>query len=97
MNDHLTAHGWIDATDTECKVENCEVLLTGFVDSRAAKRAAEDVAESVAGVREVHNHLRVRTSAPDHEGAGRTSVQGLTESQTQTTATAPDRGARPRR
>ena len=93
VNDRLTEHGWIDATDIECKVENCEVLLTGFVDSRAAKRAAEDVAESVASVREVHNHLRVRTSAPDHEGVGRTSVLGLTESQTQTRATAPDHGS----
>jgi len=90
VNDRLTAHGWIDATDIQCKVENREVVLTGFVDSRAVKRAAEDVAESVDGVREVHNHLRVRTSAPDHEGVGRTSVLGLTESQTQTAATAPD-------
>ncbi len=42
VNDRLTAHGWIDAADVECKVEEGEVLLTGFVDSRAAKRAAED-------------------------------------------------------
>jgi len=95
VNDRLTAHGWIDAADIECKVENGEVLLTGFVDSRAAKRAAEDAAESVNGVRDVHNHLRVRTNAPDHEGVGRTSVLGLTESQVQTRAKAPNR-ERPR-
>ena len=92
VNDRLTAHGWIDAADVECKVEEGEVLLTGFVDSRAAKRAAEDVAESVSGVRDVHNHLRVRTNAPDHDGLGRTSVLGLTEHQVQTPAKAPDRG-----
>jgi hypothetical protein len=87
VNDRLTAHGLIDATDVECKVENGEVLLTGFVDSRAAKRAAEDAADDVPGVREVHNHLRIRTNAPDHEGVGRTSVLGLTERQTQTAQT----------
>ncbi len=81
--ERLTAHGLIDATDVECRVANGEVTLTGFVDSRAAKRAAEDVAEEMYGVREVHNQLRVRSHARD-EGVGRTSVLGLTEAQAQT-------------
>lgn len=82
LNDRLTAHGLIDATDVECRVQNGEVTLTGFVDSRAAKRAAEDVAEDIHGVREVNNQLRIRSHAGD-EGVGRTSVLGLTESQVQ--------------
>jgi hypothetical protein len=57
------------------------------VDSRAAKRAAEDLAEDVSGVREVHNQLRIRSHAGE-EGLGRTSVLGLTESETQTPAVA---------
>jgi len=89
VNDRLTAHGLIDATDVDAQVSGGEVTLTGFVDSRRAKRAAEDVAEEVDGVREVHNQLRVRTSAADHEGVGRTSVLGITESSAQTAATAP--------
>lgn len=97
LNDRLTAHGHIDATDIECRVVNGEVTLTGFVDSRAAKRAAEDIADDLYGVREVHNQLRLRSHAP--EGVGRTSVLGLTEAQTQTahpqTASAVDPG-RPR-
>jgi osmotically-inducible protein OsmY len=84
LNDRLTAHGHIDATDIECRVVNGEVTLTGFVDSRAAKRAAEDIAEDLHGVREVHNQLRVRSHASG-EGVGRTSVLGLTEAETQTT------------
>jgi hypothetical protein len=94
VNDRLTAHGFIDATDIECKVENGEVLLTGFVESRAAKRAAEDVADDVAGVREVHNHLRVRQSVPaGQDGVGRTSVLGLTDTQVQSRSeTPPDQG-----
>ena len=98
LNDRLTAHGHIDATDIECRVVNGEVTLTGFVDSRAAKRAAEDIADDLYGVREVHNQLRVRSQSSG-DGVGRTSVLGLTEAQTRTadpqTAAAVDPG-RPR-
>lgn len=83
INDRLTAHGYIDATDVEVRIQNGEVTLTGFVDSRDAKRAAEDVAEDVHGVREVHNQLRIRSHA-DPTGVGRTSVLGLTEREMQT-------------
>jgi hypothetical protein len=84
INERLTAHGLIDATDIECRVADGEVTLTGHVDSRAAKRAAEDVVEDIYGVREVHNQLRVRPHATN-DGVGRTSVLGLTEAQLQTT------------
>jgi hypothetical protein len=98
INERLTAHGLIDATEVECRVVNGEVTLTGFVDSRTAKRAAADLAEDVYGVREVHNQLRLHSHA--HEGGvGRTSVLGLTEAQIQSThssaAPAADQG-RPR-
>jgi hypothetical protein len=83
VSDRLTAHGRIDASDIELRVQGAEVTLIGFVDSREAKRAAEDLAEDVPGVREVHNQLRVRTHADD-TGVGRTSVLGLTERETQT-------------
>jgi osmotically-inducible protein OsmY len=58
--DRLTQHGLIDASDIEVRVENCEVTLTGTVDSREAKRMAEDVSDAVQGVREVHNQVRVK-------------------------------------
>jgi hypothetical protein len=87
INDRLTAHGLVDATDVDVRIQNGEVTLTGFVDSRDAKRAAEDCAEDVQGVREVHNHLRIRSHA-DTEGVGRTSVLGLTEHDMQNKETA---------
>jgi len=87
INDRLTAHGLLDASDVNLQIQNGEVTLTGFVDSREAKRAAEDCAEDVSGVREVHNHLRIRSHADD-TGVGRTSVLGLTEQETQNAATA---------
>ena len=40
-------------------VTNREVALSGTVDSREAKRRAEDIAESVGGVTHVQNNLRV--------------------------------------
>jgi len=58
--ERLTQHGRLDAREIEVKVENGEVTLNGTVDSRQAKRIAEDSLDSVAGVREVHNQLRVQ-------------------------------------
>jgi hypothetical protein len=91
LNDRLTAHGLIDASDVDTRVENGEITLEGFVDSRAAKRAAEDLAEDIPGVRDVHNRLRLRSHVPG-EGVGRTSVLGLTEGRTQTNSRMPATG-----
>jgi hypothetical protein len=94
ISDRLTAHGEIDASDIEVRIQAAEVTLIGFVDSRAAKRVAEDIAEDVPGVREVHNQLRVRSHADD-AGVGRTSVLGLTERETQTTESTKSRARNP--
>jgi hypothetical protein len=57
--DRLTDDPTIDATDMEVSVKDGEVKLLGTVDGRAEKRRAEDIVENVAGVRDVHNQLRV--------------------------------------
>jgi osmotically-inducible protein OsmY len=57
--DRLAQHGRIDARDLSVQVENGEVTLNGTVPNRNAKRMAEDVAETVIGVTDVHNHLKV--------------------------------------
>jgi hypothetical protein len=88
LNDRLTAHGLIDASDIDTRVENGEITLEGFVDSREAKRAAADLADDIPGVRDVHNHLRLRSHARG-VGVGRTSVLGLTETRTQTNSRVP--------
>ena len=49
-------------------VKDGEVTLTGTVDERHAKRIAEDVAESVSGVKDVHNQVRVRQSSESRSG-----------------------------
>ncbi len=60
INERLTDHPHIDASEIEVAVKNGEVTLSGTVDDRQAKRMAEDIAESVSGVREVHNQIRVQ-------------------------------------
>lgn len=58
--DRLTDDWRVDASDVEIKVENGEVTLSGHVDSRQAKRRAEDCADDVSGVKHVQNNLRVK-------------------------------------
>ncbi len=57
--ERLTQHGQLDASKIRINVNDCEVTLEGSVDSRQAKRMAEDAVEGIAGVRDVHNQLRV--------------------------------------
>lgn len=63
LNERLTDDPDIDASEIEVKVTNCDVTLSGVVDTRGAKRHAEDLAESVSGVRSVRNDLRVERRA----------------------------------
>jgi hypothetical protein len=51
----------LDAREIEVQVREGEVKLLGTVPSRSAKRLAEELADSVGSVRDVHNQLRVRT------------------------------------
>ena len=60
INERLTEHVDIDASEIEVKVQSGEVTLTGTVNERYAKRLAEDVAENVLGVKQLHNQIRVQ-------------------------------------
>ena len=57
--EELTEDDDVDATNVEVLVRHGEVILSGRVADRQMKRAAEDAAERVAGVRDVQNQLRV--------------------------------------
>jgi len=59
VNDRLTEHSYLDASDIDVSVKQCEVTLSGTVSDRNDKRIAEDIAESVTGVTNVQNNLRV--------------------------------------
>lgn len=60
VSDRLSDDPMVDASDIEVTVSEREVTLSGTVDSRGARRRAEDVAESVSGVSYVQNNLRVK-------------------------------------
>jgi hypothetical protein len=62
VNDRLTDDPWVDASDIDVQVRQGIVTLSGRVDSREAKRRAEDIAESCSGVRDVTNQIRVEKS-----------------------------------
>ncbi len=49
----------LDASGIEMHVEGGDVTLSGLADSRDARWMAEDLTGSVAGVREIHNRIRV--------------------------------------
>lgn len=82
--ERLTQHGRLDASDIQVEVKNAEVTLKGEVDSRGAKRMAEDTAESVSGVKDVHNELKVRRGAKYEQGK---SPMGQERSQSQSEQT----------
>lgn len=62
IQDMLMEDPYIDASEVEVTVQNGEVVLNGFVDTKQIKRRVEDVVESVTGVKEVQNQLRARMS-----------------------------------
>jgi osmotically-inducible protein OsmY len=78
VNDRLS-EGYLDASEIEVSVMNAEVTLTGTVNSRSDKRRAEDIAESVAGVTNVENRIRVKHSDLDrYTGLDTSSTSGTT-------------------
>ncbi len=58
---------WMDADDVDVRVEKGAVTLTGTVKSRDEKRAIEDLAEDVLGVKEVNNEIRVARAQQGQE------------------------------
>jgi osmotically-inducible protein OsmY len=87
----LTEDERIDATNIQVVVKECEVTLTGTVNSREEKRRAEDLIEQLSGVKDVHNTLRVNeggaiassTSSTHGEQSGSSASQPGSSSATQ--------------
>jgi hypothetical protein len=69
INERLTQDRLVDATDVDVVVKRGEVTLNGLVDSRLARRRAEDIADAVLGVTHVQNNLRVHDGGRETAGA----------------------------
>ena len=57
--ERLTMDHDVDASDIEVTVSDGVIVLNGSVSERHAKRIAEDICDSVRGVKDVQNNLRV--------------------------------------
>jgi hypothetical protein len=77
VSDRLTDDPFIDASDIEIQVANAEVTLSGSVDSRNARRRAEDLSERVSGVMHVQNNLRVASGSETVREERDTRQRGL--------------------
>jgi osmotically-inducible protein OsmY len=60
--DHLSDDDMVDATNVQVQVQDNEVILSGTVNDREQKRRAEDIVESISGVTNVQNNIRVSRS-----------------------------------
>jgi hypothetical protein len=81
INERLTDHPHVDASEIEVQVQNGLVTLNGTVDERHAKRLAEDIVESVSGVRDVHNQIRVQNGGDHRNDQGQQpATPGVMES-----------------
>jgi len=80
VNDKLSDNWMIDASNIEVEVQGSEVTLNGTVDSRETKRRAEDVAESVSGVTNVQNNLKVNKISFDTDSTKERTDSSLSNS-----------------
>jgi osmotically-inducible protein OsmY len=87
VNDRLSDDPFVDASEIEVSVSSCEVTLSGTVDSREAKRRAEDIAERVSGVKHVQNNLRVQQQTSGTASAATTAGAVGAASSPRTTGT----------
>ena len=76
VHHRLVDDPYVDASDIEVKVEKCEVVLTGNVSDREQKRRAEDIVESISGVRHVENRLCVNQEHTAYASNQRRSYTG---------------------
>jgi len=64
----LGFNGQLDASDITVNVDKGEVYLEGSVNNRRDKRLAEDITDSVMGVVDVHNDLKINKSNQSNQG-----------------------------
>jgi osmotically-inducible protein OsmY len=83
----LTQDPQLDASSIEVTVSEGEVTLTGTIFERNDKRRAEDLAENVAGVKDVRNNLRVSNEPSGQQAGTLGQQQGSQGSQSQQSQT----------
>ena len=87
INDRLTDHDHLDASNIEVAVQGSDVTLTGTVNTRYEKRLAEDIADDVSGVTNVENRIRIENDRQRYATTG--TVTPDTQNNTSTNTTPP--------
>jgi osmotically-inducible protein OsmY len=83
INDRLSDDPQVDASDISVTVTGCEVTLTGNVSERWQKRRAEDLAESVSGVKNVENRIKVNATSNTDSWSANTGLSATASSGTE--------------
>ena len=60
----------MDASDIEVSVKDGRVYLRGTVDSRNAKRESESCLDSLLGIEDIQNELRVKSASEQLSQSG---------------------------
>jgi hypothetical protein len=68
VNEQLCEDAIVDASDIEVHCAQGHVVLSGRVPTRWMKHRAEDIADSVRGVKDVDNRIRVAAEEPVAQG-----------------------------
>lgn len=68
VNERLCDDPIVDASDIEVRCEQGCVVLEGKVPTRWMKHRAEDIADSISGVRDLDNRIRVAAEEPAAHG-----------------------------
>lgn len=80
--DRLTDDHYVDASDIEVQVKGNDVVLTGTVSDRDQKRRAEDIVETVSGVQNVENRIRVGRRSNFNSGGSTENMNRSANSET---------------
>lgn len=90
VSEALAEHSRIDASEIDVAVSDAIVTLSGTVESRQIKRLAEDCAETVAGVRDVRNELRIMSGIDSaHWGSQKSMADNKASAEKTTSAPKP--------
>ncbi len=82
VNDALTDHHNIDASHINVEVKEGNVILSGHVENRQAKREAEYAIDYISGVNNVENRIHVESKSNDSGSSSSNSSSSESDSKT---------------
>jgi hypothetical protein len=97
VNERLMQDEDLDPSEIEVTVQKGEVTLKGTVRDRTEKHRAEDLAEDVLGVKDVHNQIRVQREERSRERTGGAAGSEETEAPPSGTSRSRQSGGTPSR